>query len=344
MSHSAAIASQWTSLAPHIEDHIVELNSTLQKSTYITGNEINEIDSIIFKVITPLAKSWIPNSIAQYRHILRWIDLLQNTVEGLDAGFKIDLNVELPREIKEKKEKKPVADAKADTKATPATPAATEAAPTQKGPRGKPSPEEIAKAKAAKEAKKAAKKAAGGNNTGNTPPTVIVPVPSMIDIRVGFIEKAIKHPDADSLYVSTIQMGDEEGPRTVCSGLVKHFELEEMQKRKVIVIANLKPVNMRGIKSCAMVLCAASPEGKIEFVNPPTDSKAGDKLFFEGFDGTPEKVLNPKKKIWETVQPGFTTVEDFSVVYKQEGKPDAYLVDKAGNHCKCTSIVNAEVR
>lgn len=80
----------------------------------------------------------------------------------------------------------------------------------------------------------------------------------MVDLRVGHIIKAIKHPDADSLYVSTIDMGDETGPRTVCSGLVNHIPLEEMQDRLVVVVANLKPVKMRGIKSAAMVLCAAN--------------------------------------------------------------------------------------
>jgi hypothetical protein len=49
-----------------------------------------------------------------------------------------------------------------------------------------------------------------------------------LDIRVGLIRKAEKHPDADSLYVEEIDVG-EEAPRTVVSGLVKYIPLEEMQ-------------------------------------------------------------------------------------------------------------------
>jgi tRNA-binding EMAP/Myf-like protein len=45
---------------------------------------------------------------------------------------------------------------------------------------------------------------------------------------VGLIKKAEKHPDADSLYVEEIDVG-EEAPRTVVSGLVKFIPLEEMQ-------------------------------------------------------------------------------------------------------------------
>lgn len=49
-----------------------------------------------------------------------------------------------------------------------------------------------------------------------------------LDIRVGLITKVQKHPDADSLYVEEIDVG-EAGPRTVVSGLVNHIPLEEMQ-------------------------------------------------------------------------------------------------------------------
>lgn len=46
---------------------------------------------------------------------------------------------------------------------------------------------------------------------------------SRLDLRVGLIRKAWKHPDADSLYVEEIDLGEEGGPRTVVSGLVKHI-------------------------------------------------------------------------------------------------------------------------
>ncbi|KAK9240322.1 hypothetical protein V1525DRAFT_370631 [Lipomyces kononenkoae] len=166
--------------------------------------------------------------------------------------------------------------------------------------------------------------------------------PALVDLRVGFIQKAVKHPDADSLYVSTIDMGDPTGPRTVCSGLVKHIPLEDMQQRHVIVVANLKPVTMRGIKSEAMVLCAANEE-KVELTIPPPGSKAGDKVFFEGFDGTPEPQLNPKKKIFETLQPNFTTNEKLEVVFKTD-EGERPLINREGKIVLAPSLVNAEVR
>ena len=60
-----------------------------------------------------------------------------------------------------------------------------------------------------------------------------------LDLHVGHIRKASKHPDADSLYVEEIDLGEEK-PRTVISGLVKFIPEEEMQDRMVIILCNLK--------------------------------------------------------------------------------------------------------
>ncbi len=66
---------------------------------------------------------------------------------------------------------------------------------------------------------------------------------SRLDIRVGRIVKIDQHPDADSLYVEQIDLGEgpERPPRTVVSGLVKYFKPEQLQDRLVVVLCNLKP-------------------------------------------------------------------------------------------------------
>ena len=64
-----------------------------------------------------------------------------------------------------------------------------------------------------------------------------------------------------------------------------------------------------------MLLCATHKDGKdagLETVEPPAGSKPGDKVYFEGEEyenATPLGQLNPKKKIFETIQPGFTTLD-----------------------------------
>jgi len=125
-------------------------------------------------------------------------------------------------------------------------------------------------------------------------------LPSRLDIRVGKIVEVEKHPEADSLYVEKIDVG-EGVPRTIVSGLVNFVSIEEMKDRDVIVLCNLKPAKMRGIESCGMVLCASVDEPRaVEPLAPPEGSAPGERVFVEGYEtGTPDEVLNPKKKVWE---------------------------------------------
>ncbi|CAN4107138.1 unnamed protein product [Withania somnifera] len=161
---------------------------------------------------------------------------------------------------------------------------------------------------------------------------------SRLDIRVGLITKAQKHPDADSLYVEEIDVG-EALPRTVVSGLVKYIPLEEMQNRKVCVLCNLKPASMRGIKSQAMVLAASnSDHTKVELVEPPKDAVIGERVTLPGFDGKPDDILNPKKKVWETVQVDLHTNKELVACYK-----DVPFTTSVGI-CKVVSIAEGSIR
>lgn len=122
-----------------------------------------------------------------------------------------------------------------------------------------------------------AKKADGGGKKKSSVVDASVDV-SRLDLRVGFIRKAWRHPDADSLYVEEIDVGDA-APRTVVSGLVKFIPEADMQQRPVVVLCNLKPANMRGVQSQAMVMCATSQDGgTVELVQPPAAAKVGERL------------------------------------------------------------------
>ncbi|XP_052202039.1 probable methionine--tRNA ligase isoform X1 [Diospyros lotus] len=161
---------------------------------------------------------------------------------------------------------------------------------------------------------------------------------SRLDIRVGLITKAQKHPDADSLYVEEIDVGEGQ-PRTVVSGLVKYIPLEDMQNRKVCVLCNLKPATMRGIKSQAMVLAASdSDHTKVELVEPPHSAPVGERVTFPGFKGDPDDVLNPKKKVWETLQPDLRTNEELVACYKN------LPFSTSAGVCKVSSISRGSIR
>jgi len=99
--------------------------------------------------------------------------------------------------------------------------------------------------------------------------------------------------------------------------LVKFIPIEEMQNREVVVLCNLKAANMRGVKSEAMVLAASnSDHTQVELLTPPSGSKIGERVFVEGYPGEADDELNPKKKVWETVQPDFGTNDECVACYK----------------------------
>ncbi|XP_072380254.1 aminoacyl tRNA synthase complex-interacting multifunctional protein 1 [Diabrotica undecimpunctata] len=148
-----------------------------------------------------------------------------------------------------------------------------------------------------------------------------------LDLRIGKIEDIKRHPDADTLYVLQINVGEEK-PRTVCSGLVKHIPMEELRDKTVVALCNLKPVKMRGITSEAMVMCASSEAG-VETLIPPANSGPGDLVTCEGYTRQPDSVMNPKKKIFETVAPDLHTNANLEACYKNipfkvEGKGVCY--------------------
>jgi len=145
-----------------------------------------------------------------------------------------------------------------------------------------------------------------------------------LDIRVGKIVHVEKHPNADTLYVEQIDLG-ESAPRTIVSGLVNFVPIDEMKDRLVVVLCNIKPKPTRGVTSHGMVLCASigshddPTNGKVEPLDPPADSIPGTLIHFDGFTGfKPDDELNPKKKYFEKVQPDFITTSERIAAYKDK--------------------------
>ena len=134
--------------------------------------------------------------------------------------------------------------------------------------------------------------------SSETATAVAVPNPelniSKFDIRVGLITSVTKHPNADSLYVETIDLNESNGPRQVLSGLVKYMTESELLNQKVLVCCNLKPAKMRGMDSFGMLL-AADKEDKVVLVQPPADAEIGERISVEGFVAEPQAQIDGKK-------------------------------------------------
>ena len=73
---------------------------------------------------------------------------------------------------------------------------------------------------------------------------------------MSLLRKGWHHPEADKLFCEEIDVGEEDGPRQIASGLREHYTLDEMQDRKVLVVCNLKAAKIVGFNSNGMVLAA----------------------------------------------------------------------------------------
>ena len=119
-----------------------------------------------------------------------------------------------------------------------------------------------------------------------------------------------KKQNKNSLYVETVDLGEPE-PRTIVSGLVKYVPIDQMRDRLVVALCNLKPRNMRGVKSDGMLLCASdAAHENVEPLDPPAGAAPGERIGFELDGARPGEQPAPaganqvqKKKVWEAVQP-----------------------------------------
>ena len=93
-----------------------------------------------------------------------------------------------------------------------------------------------------------------------------------IDLRVGTILEAEKMPKANKLLILKIDTGID--VRTIVSGIAESFSPEEIIGKRVTVLVNLAPRNLRGVDSEGMILMTTNSEGKLVFVNPDTDGVA----------------------------------------------------------------------
>ena len=85
-----------------------------------------------------------------------------------------------------------------------------------------------------------------------------------VELVIGTVEECKKHPDADKLLVSKINLGKE--TRQIVSGIADYYSPEEFVGKKVIVVANLKPAKLRGVESQGMVL-AGETKDLLEVIN-----------------------------------------------------------------------------
>jgi methionyl-tRNA synthetase len=97
-----------------------------------------------------------------------------------------------------------------------------------------------------------------------------------LQLRVAKIVGVERHPNAEKLYVEKLDFGDEY--RTIVSGLVPYYTAEELLGKKIIVVTNLEPANLRGVESQGMLL-ASEENGVVGLLT--THGEIGDYVFID---------------------------------------------------------------
>lgn len=98
-----------------------------------------------------------------------------------------------------------------------------------------------------------------------------------LDLRVAQVLSCEKVEKSDKLLKLKLKCGLEE--RQVVSGIAQYYKPEDMVGKTLILVANLKPVKLRGIESQGMILAASDKEtGKLVLVTIESDIPTGTKV------------------------------------------------------------------
>ena len=135
-----------------------------------------------------------------------------------------------------------------------------------------------------------------------------------VQFRIAKIVDVKRHPNAEKLYVEKLDLGDEY--RTIVSGLVPYYTAEELLNRKIIVVTNLEPANLRGVESNGMLL-AAEENGVVGLIT--TSGNPGDYVYIDNLgEAKLEHIKNLKRiniKEFSTVK---IVVKDSKVLCEEQ--------------------------
>lgn len=97
-----------------------------------------------------------------------------------------------------------------------------------------------------------------------------------VDLRVGTVRVAERHPDADKLLRLEIDLAEGK-PRQIVAGIAEFYKPEDLPGLQVIVVANLAPRKLRGLESQGMLLAVRS-EGNLRLVTVTASVLNGSKV------------------------------------------------------------------
>ena len=160
--------------------------------------------------------------------------------EGLEPGIQVAEGSNLFPRIEVKKEGADSKEPKAQKKDKQAEKPQEKAAPKQAAPNQ-------------------ATAGQGGADAPAVKPNVEFDQFKALDLRVGTVKVAEKHPNADRILRLEIDFGEGQ-LRQILSGLAEHYAPEDVVGKRVCAVLNLAPRKIRGLVSHGMVLTAGADD------------------------------------------------------------------------------------
>jgi len=93
-----------------------------------------------------------------------------------------------------------------------------------------------------------------------------------IELKVARITQVADHPDADKLYVITVDVGDK--TKQIVAGIKPGYTKEELIGKQIVIVDNLQPAVLRGVESQGMLLAAKDANG-IAIISPAKEVQLG---------------------------------------------------------------------
>ena len=134
-------------------------------------------------------------------------------------------------------------------------------------------------------------------------------------LRVAEVTDVQPHPNADKLYVLKINLGTEQ--RTLCAGLRNYVPADQLKGKHLVIVANLKPANLRGIESQGMMLAAQVGDKVVPLEAPK--SAPGSDVFVEGMPCEHDQItIDDFAKVKITTKNGKAVYKDKPLKTKTE--------------------------
>jgi methionyl-tRNA synthetase len=115
--------------------------------------------------------------------------------------------------------------------------------------------------------------------TSEPPPPTRIDIDTFarVEMRVGTIVTAESVEGADRLLRLEVALG-EAAPRQLVAGIAPYYAVDDLIGRRIVVVANLQPRQLRGLESNGMLLAAAGADDRPVLVTVNEDVPDGARL------------------------------------------------------------------